>query len=142
VGGDALLDWATARGYRQGENPARWRGHLENLLPKQSKIRDVNHHAALPFAEIGEFVKALRAEVGTAARAMELREPEYIDRFHAASDAAGSFRLRRPDWLNDFHNQAYVDALHGERTEHRININLERAAPLVGVLGVSPSCLV
>jgi hypothetical protein len=45
---EAVLDWATARGYRQGENPARWRGHLENLLPKKTKVRRVEHHAALP----------------------------------------------------------------------------------------------
>jgi hypothetical protein len=45
---EAVLDWATARGYRRGENPARWRGHLENLLPKKSKVRGVIHYAALP----------------------------------------------------------------------------------------------
>ncbi|MGH7091909.1 MAG: tyrosine-type recombinase/integrase, partial [Stellaceae bacterium] len=43
---ESVLDWATARGYRQGENPARWRGHLENLLPARSKIARVEHHAA------------------------------------------------------------------------------------------------
>jgi integrase len=68
---EKVLDWATARGYRQGENPARWRGHLENLLPKRSKVRNVNHHPALPFAEIGAFMKSLRAQDGTAARALE-----------------------------------------------------------------------
>jgi hypothetical protein len=44
---EAIFDWATARGYRQGENPARWHGHLENLLPKKSKVWGVEHHAAL-----------------------------------------------------------------------------------------------
>ncbi len=44
---ESILDWAHARGYREGENPARWRGHLENLLPKKSKVRRVEHHAAL-----------------------------------------------------------------------------------------------
>jgi integrase len=57
---ESVLDWAAARGYRQGENPARWRGHLENLLPKKSKIRRVEHHAALPYADIGAFVAELR----------------------------------------------------------------------------------
>ncbi len=51
---ESVLDWAAARGYRQGENPARWRGHLENLLPKRSKVRAVEHHAALPYAELAE----------------------------------------------------------------------------------------
>jgi hypothetical protein len=49
---ESVLDWATARGYRQGENPARWKGHLENLLPQKSKVRRVEHHAALPYAEL------------------------------------------------------------------------------------------
>lgn len=68
---EAVLDWATARGYRQGENPARWRGHLENLLPKRSKVRRVEHHAALPYALIGAFMGELRGQEGVAARAFE-----------------------------------------------------------------------
>jgi integrase len=68
---ESVLDWATARGYRQGENPARWRGHLENLLPKKSKVRRVEHHAALPYAEIAAFVAELRQQDGVAARALE-----------------------------------------------------------------------
>jgi integrase len=68
---ESVLDWATARGYRQGENPARWRGHLENLLPKKSKVRRVEHHAALPYAEIAAFMAELRQQEGVAARALE-----------------------------------------------------------------------
>jgi integrase len=68
---EAVLDWAAARGYRQGENPARWRGHLEHLLPQKSKIQPVEHHAALPYAEIGAFVAELRQREGVAARALE-----------------------------------------------------------------------
>jgi integrase len=68
---EAILDWAKARGYRHGENPARWRGHLENLLPARSKVRSVEHHAALPYAEVGSFISALRQQEGTAARALE-----------------------------------------------------------------------
>src|SRR5262249_20163838 len=45
---EAVLDWAKARGYRDGENPARWRGHLSNQLPARTKVRAVKHHAALP----------------------------------------------------------------------------------------------
>ncbi len=66
-----ILDWATVRGYRKGENPARWRGHLEKLLPQQSKVSRVEHHAALPFAEIAAFMASLRSQEGTAARALE-----------------------------------------------------------------------
>lgn len=68
---ESILDWATARGYRKGENPARWRGHLDNLLPKKSKVRRVRHHAALPYLEIGAFMGALRAMKGVPARALE-----------------------------------------------------------------------
>ena len=68
---ESVLDWATARGYRQGENPARWRGHLENLLPPRSKVRRVEHHAALPYAEIAAFVADLRQQEGVGARALE-----------------------------------------------------------------------
>ena len=68
---EAVLDWAKVRGYRQGENPARWRGHLENLLPARSKVRSVEHHAALPYAEIGGFISGLRQQEGTAAQALE-----------------------------------------------------------------------
>jgi len=69
---ESVLDWAGAREYRRGENPARWRGHLENLLPKKSKVRRVEHHAALPYAEIAEFMAALRKQEGVAALALEL----------------------------------------------------------------------
>jgi integrase len=68
---ESVLDWATARGYRQGENPARWRGHLENLLPSRSKVRRIEHHAALPYSEIAPFIAELRQQEGVAARALE-----------------------------------------------------------------------
>jgi integrase len=68
---EAVLDWATARGYRQGENPARWRGHLDKLLPARSKMRKVKHHAALAYGELPEFMAALRGQEGVAARALE-----------------------------------------------------------------------
>jgi len=68
---ESVLSWATVRGYREGENPARWRGHLDKLLPKRSKVQQVVHHPALPYAELPAFMAKLRAEVGTAARALE-----------------------------------------------------------------------
>jgi integrase len=66
-----VLDWATARGYREGANPARWRGHLDKLLPAKGKIAPTKHHAALPYADLPEFMRKLRAEPGTTARALE-----------------------------------------------------------------------
>jgi integrase len=68
---ESILDWAAARGFRKGENPARWRGHLDNLLPARSKVRKVEHHPALPYAEMGEFIAALREQGGVGARALE-----------------------------------------------------------------------
>jgi integrase len=65
---EAVLDWATVRGYRAGENPARWKGHLDQVLPARGKVQ---HLAALPYAELGEFMTALRATTGTSARALE-----------------------------------------------------------------------
>jgi integrase len=68
---ESILDWAKARGYRDGENPARWKGHLNNLLPARSKIARVEHHAALAYDELPDFMAALRAREGIAARALE-----------------------------------------------------------------------
>jgi integrase len=65
------LDWAKVRGLRTGENPARWRGHLDKLLPRKSKIRKVAHHAALPYAEMPGFLTKLRQRHGVAALALE-----------------------------------------------------------------------
>jgi integrase len=67
---EAVLDWATTRGHRQGENPARWRGHLENLLPAPTKVQKVRHHAALPYSEIGAFMADLQRQEGIAALAL------------------------------------------------------------------------
>ena len=69
---ESVLDYAKARGWRTGENPARWRGHLDNLLPARGKVSRVEHHAALPWGEIGAFMVALRGQEGLAARALEL----------------------------------------------------------------------
>ncbi len=67
---EAVLDYATAAGARAGDNPARWRGHLENLLPKPGKVRAVEHHAALPWQDAPAFMAALARREGVAARAL------------------------------------------------------------------------
>ncbi len=68
---EAVLDYATARGWRSGDNPARWRGHVANLLPRRSKVRAVEHHAALPWAEVGAFLARLREMHSMSARCLE-----------------------------------------------------------------------
>jgi integrase len=69
---EVVLSWAKTRGYRSGENPAAWRGHLQNLLPPRRKVRQVRHLSALPYQEIGNFMAELGAEQSVAARALEL----------------------------------------------------------------------
>lgn len=69
---ETVLDYAKARGWRKDENPARWRGHIANLLPKRSKVAPTEHYTALPYREIGVFMSRLRAQKGLAARALEL----------------------------------------------------------------------
>jgi len=66
-----VLDWATSMKARTGENPARWDGHLKNLLPKPSKVHKVRNYPALPYAQIGAFMVELRARNGMDARSLE-----------------------------------------------------------------------
>lgn len=68
---ECILDWATVSKYRQGENPARWRGHLENLLANPNKIAPVKSHPALPWSEIGAFMVQLAGQEGIAARTVK-----------------------------------------------------------------------
>ncbi len=67
-----VLDWARVRGYRDGDNPARFRGHLSNILPSPSKIQKVKHFASLPYSEAPAFFEGLRVMEGIGARALEL----------------------------------------------------------------------
>lgn len=68
---EAVLAWATVRGYRSGDNPARWKGHLDAVLPQPSKIAKVEHFKAVPVDEIGAFMEQLRQREGIGARALE-----------------------------------------------------------------------
>ena len=68
---EAVLDWAAVRGYRKGDNPARWRGHLDKLLPRPSQVARVKHHPALSYTEVGAFMQDLRDGAGIASRALE-----------------------------------------------------------------------
>jgi integrase len=68
---EMVLDWAKAREIRTGENPARWKGHLDHLLPAKGKVSKVRHYTALPYAEIGGYMAKLRSVEGARARALE-----------------------------------------------------------------------
>jgi integrase len=68
---ESVLDFARVRGHRDAENPARWRGHLDKLLPARAKVRAIVHHAALSYAELPAFLASLRERQAVAARALE-----------------------------------------------------------------------
>lgn len=113
---ESILDWATVSKYRQGENPARWRGHLENLLANPSKLKNVEHHPALPWQEVGAFMAELRTRDGTAARAVEF----------AILTAARSGEVRGATWA-EIDLAAGVWTIPGERMkarrEHRVPLS-------------------
>jgi integrase len=68
---EAVLDWCTVRGYRTGDNPARWKGHLSEVLPARGQVAKPVHHAALAYAAVPVFMAELRKREGVAARALE-----------------------------------------------------------------------
>ncbi|MCW8987734.1 MAG: integrase arm-type DNA-binding domain-containing protein, partial [Gammaproteobacteria bacterium] len=68
---ESVLSWATVSGFRTGENPARWKGHLEHVLQAPSKVSKVKHHRALPWQEIGSFMSDLKQREGISAKALE-----------------------------------------------------------------------
>jgi integrase len=68
---EAILDAAKGKGWRHGENPARWKGNLKGLLPPKGRMARVEHHPSLPWQQIPAFLKALREQAGTAALALE-----------------------------------------------------------------------
>lgn len=113
---ESVLDWATARGYRDGLNPARWRGHLDKLLPAPAKVTKVDHHTALPVGDIGAFMVRLRAAEGTGARALEF----------AILTAARSGEVRGATWA-EVDRDAKVWIVPGERMkagkEHRVPLS-------------------
>jgi integrase len=67
---EAILDWAKARGFRSGENPAAWKGNLAHALPVRSSARQAAHHPALPYREMAAFVTALKGQGGISADAL------------------------------------------------------------------------
>lgn len=70
---EAILDWATVRELRSGDNPARWQGHLDHLLPKKAKVQPVQHRPALAYADGPAFMNELRERMALSARCVELQ---------------------------------------------------------------------
>jgi len=120
---EAVLDWAKVRGFRDGDNPARWRGHLCNLLPRRSKLRAVRHYAALPYAEIGGFISELRSRTGALAAALE-----FLILTAARTSEVINARWGEIDWAAQMWTVP-ASRMKGGR-EHRIPLSVEALAVL------------
>lgn len=68
---EAVFSWAKVQGYRQGDNPAAWKGALDHLLPNPKKVKNAKHYPSLPFDQVASFMRALSAHHGSSARALE-----------------------------------------------------------------------
>lgn len=126
---ESILDWATVSRFRQGENPARWRGHLENPLANPNKIAPVKNHPALPWREVGQFLAALRQREGVSARAVEF----------AILTACRSGEMRGARW-DEIDLDARVWTIPGERMkagrEHRVPLSAGAMALLASMPGL------
>jgi integrase len=120
---EVILDWATVRGYRSGENPAVWRGRLTHVYPARSELHKVEHHAAMPYGDVGAFLVSLRKREGIAARALEF----------ATLTAARTGEVMGARW-EEFDLAARVWAIPGERMKsgrsHRVPL-CDRAVDLL-----------
>ena len=113
---ELVLDYAIARKYRAGLNPARWRGHLDKILPNPSKVSKVKHYPALPVGDIGAFMARLRDAVGMGARALEF----------GILTAARTSEVRGAAWAEfDLRDKAWTipaDRMKGGK-EHRVPLS-------------------
>ena len=96
---ELILDWARVRGFREGENPARWRGHLAALLPRKSRVRPVQHFPSLPYAELPELMARLREQEGPAAAALEFTVLTASRTDEALGAQWGEFALGEALWI-------------------------------------------
>ncbi|MFY8144429.1 MAG: tyrosine-type recombinase/integrase [Caulobacter sp.] len=96
---ETILNWGAAQGYREGENPARWKGHIEMILPAKSKVAKVTHHAALDYRQIAAFMTQLSLEAGVGVQAL---------RFTILT-AARTGEVIGADWREiDFDNKVWI----------------------------------
>ncbi len=120
---EAVLDWAGTRGYRTGENPARWKGHLDNQLPARGKVQKVEHHAALPYRKMGTFMSALREQSGMGARALEF----------AILTATRTGEVIEARW-SEIDLEAAVWTVPAERMKAKVEHRVPLSAPALAVL--------
>ena len=126
---ESVLDWSAVRGYRKGDNPARWRGHLDKLLPQPTKVAKTKHHPALPFAQVGHFMQQLRKDTAVASRALEF----------LILTAARTNEVIRAQWSDfDLNGKVWVvpaEHMKANRT-HRVPLSAASIATLKGVQGL------
>lgn len=96
---ESILDWAKVRGYRTGDNPARWRGNLEALLPARNKVSKVEHLDALPWHDAPAFMKELRGEDYLGARALELCILTAVRSGEVRMATWNEINLERAEWV-------------------------------------------
>lgn len=124
---EAVLDWATVRSYRTGENPARWRGHLETLLPAGSKVQRVVHHPALPFPEVPAFLARFKTNRGIAAQGLILLILTAVRTGEAIGARWPEFDMTNWTWTNPAERMKAGQ-------EHRVPLS-DQAMEIVAVLG-------
>lgn len=120
---ESVLSYATVHGYRQGDNPARWRGHLDQILPAKGKVATVKHHKAMPFDQLAAFLSALREKDNITAKALEFtiltaaRTGETIGAIPAEIDPKQKIWIVPPDRMK-------------ARKEHRVPLS-DRAVQII-----------
>jgi integrase len=129
---EVVLDWAKSRGLRDGDNPARWRGHLEFQFPARSKVRAIEHHAALPYAELPDFMKKLREQDGVAARALEFTILTAARTGETIGAALGEFNMAEKLWT-------VPGSRMKARKEHRVPLSARAFAILKGAAAAEAS---
>lgn len=116
---ESILGWATTSGYRTGENPARWKGHLDNLLANISKVSRSKHHPSLPWQHIGKFIMAIKARDGVSARAVEF----------AVLTASRSGEVRGAKWSEiDFDDKVWTIPAERMKAHREHQVPLSAAA--------------
>ena len=114
---ESVLDWAITRRYREGANPARWKGLLDTVLPAASRVKKVKHFPALPVSDVAAFMAALRLESGIAAKALEF----------AILCASRSGEVRGATW-----SEIDLDAAMWTIPAERMKMDKEHRVPLSG----------
>ena len=119
---EAILDYATAKGLREGPNPARWKGHLALTLPAKRRVAPVEHHKAIPVTEMPSFMKQLRQICGVSARALEF----------LTLTAARSGEVRGMEWDEvDLVNKIWVIPAIRMKAKREHRVPLSDAAVLI-----------